>query len=232
LKRLFITEFTIIKKSKDLPQQAEVAQGVPGRLRPRIFLTFRHYKGGRSSAKRTGRLYPRRNPWYSLSEAESTSRHVVLSGVPWKKSPVTQPGIDPAAILQLNGWFSSNRLSLNLEKTYFSQFLTKNSMATDLHISYENRRISSIHRTKFLGLEIDDNLSWHCHIDQMTPKLNKVSYAIRFLKPLLPFEALRMVYFSTFHSIISYGIIFWDSSTYSKIIFKTQKKNSKNHYEL
>jgi len=27
-------------KGKDLPQQAEVAQGVPGRLRPRIFLTF------------------------------------------------------------------------------------------------------------------------------------------------------------------------------------------------
>jgi hypothetical protein len=27
-------------KGKDLPQQAEVAQGVPGRLRSRIFLTF------------------------------------------------------------------------------------------------------------------------------------------------------------------------------------------------
>ena len=27
-------------KSKGVPQQAEVAQGVPGRLRPRIFLTF------------------------------------------------------------------------------------------------------------------------------------------------------------------------------------------------
>ena len=27
-------------KSKGLPQQAEVAQGVPGRLRPQIFLTF------------------------------------------------------------------------------------------------------------------------------------------------------------------------------------------------
>jgi len=72
-----------------------VAQRVPGSLRPRIFLTFRHYKGGRSSAKRTGRLYPRRNPWYKLSEAESTSGHMVLSGIPWKKSPVTPPGIDP-----------------------------------------------------------------------------------------------------------------------------------------
>ena len=27
-------------KGKGLPQQAEMAQGVPGRLRPRIFLTF------------------------------------------------------------------------------------------------------------------------------------------------------------------------------------------------
>ena len=71
-----------------------MAQGVPGRLRSRIFLTFRHYKGGSSSAKRTGRLYPRRNPWYSLSEAKSTSGHMVLSGVPRKKSPVTPPGID------------------------------------------------------------------------------------------------------------------------------------------
>jgi len=66
------------KKSKGSPRQAEVAQGVPGRLRPRIFLTFRHYKGGSSSAKRIGRLYPKRNPWYSISEAESTSGHMVL----------------------------------------------------------------------------------------------------------------------------------------------------------
>jgi hypothetical protein len=40
---------------------------------------FRHYKGGRSSAKNTGRLYPRRKHRYSFSEAESTSGHIVLS---------------------------------------------------------------------------------------------------------------------------------------------------------
>ena len=85
-------------KSKGLLRQAEVAQGVPSRLRPRIFLMFRHYKSGRSSAKRPSHLYPRRNPWYSLSEAESTSGHVVLSGVPWKKSPLTPPGIDPGTV--------------------------------------------------------------------------------------------------------------------------------------
>jgi hypothetical protein len=86
--------YSNLKVSKRVPRQAEVAQEVPGRLKPRIFLTFWHYKGGRSSAKRTGCLYPRRNPWYALSEAESTSGHMVLSGVQRKKSPVTPPGID------------------------------------------------------------------------------------------------------------------------------------------
>jgi len=74
-------------KVKVIPRQAEVAQGVPGRLRPRIFLTFRHYKGGRSPAIRTGRLYPRRNPWCSFSEADSTPGHMVLSGGATEKNP-------------------------------------------------------------------------------------------------------------------------------------------------
>ena len=56
---------------KVIPQQTEVAQGVPGSLRPRIFLTFRHYKGGRSSAIGPGRLYLTRNPWYSFLETGS-----------------------------------------------------------------------------------------------------------------------------------------------------------------
>jgi hypothetical protein len=41
-------------------------------------------------------------------------------------------------IMQLNRWFKSNLLSLNLEKTHFLQFLTKNNQEIDLHISYAN----------------------------------------------------------------------------------------------
>jgi len=135
------------------------------------------------------------------------------------------------AILQLNRWFKSNLLLLNQEKTYFLQFLTIITNATDLHIPYDNKQISSIHSTKFLGLVIDNNLSLHCHIDQMIPKLNETSHVIRSLKPLLSFETLNMVYFSIVHSIISYGIIFWGVSTHSKIIFKIQN-NNKDYYEL
>jgi hypothetical protein len=56
------------------------------------FLDVRHSKGSRSSALRTGRLYPRRNPWYSFSEAESTPGHTVPSGGATEKIPSDTTG--------------------------------------------------------------------------------------------------------------------------------------------
>jgi hypothetical protein len=37
-------------------------------------------------------------------------------------------------------------------------------------------------------------------------------------------EAMRLIYFSYFHSILSYGIIFWGNSVHSKYIFKIKKR--------
>ena len=41
---------------------------------------------------------PEEIPGTQFSEAESTSGHMVLSGVPRKKSPVTPPEIDPGTV--------------------------------------------------------------------------------------------------------------------------------------
>ena len=37
-------------------------------------------------------------------------------------------------------------------------------------------------------------------------------------------ETLRLIYFSFVHSVPSYGIIFWGNSSYSRSIFKVQKR--------
>jgi hypothetical protein len=84
--------------------------------------------------------------------------------------------------------------------------------------------LGPLHSTKFLGLLIDNNLLWHCHIDRMIPRLNKAAYVIRALKQVLSFESITMVYYSIFHSVMLYGIIFWAISNYSKIIFKIKKR--------
>ena len=89
-----------------------------------------------------------------------------------------------------------------------------------------NSVITNINCTKFLALMIDSTLSGKDHIIEITPKLrvNKTSYVIRTLTFLRSPEILRMVYFSYFQSIMSYGIIFWGNSHHSINIFKIQKR--------
>jgi hypothetical protein len=55
--------FSLVGRAyKGLPQQAEVPQGVPGRLRPRIFFTFGTTRVVGRQPYVPGRLYPKRNP--------------------------------------------------------------------------------------------------------------------------------------------------------------------------
>ena len=88
----------IFNKVKVIPQQAEVTQGVPGSLRPRIFLTFgttmvvgRHpyapaaFTPGEILGIHFQRLNPSQGTWF-------------LREKPRKKSPVTPPGIDPGTV--------------------------------------------------------------------------------------------------------------------------------------
>jgi len=74
-------------KVKVIPQQAEVAQGIRDRLRPRIFLTFGTTRVAVCQPNVPAGLYPRRNPWYSFSEAESTSGPMVPSVGATEKIP-------------------------------------------------------------------------------------------------------------------------------------------------
>jgi hypothetical protein len=71
----------------------------------------------------------------------------------------------------LNEWFKANRLSLNLDKSRFMKFTTKNSPQTDLDISCANRLISKVCDTKFLGKYADSTLSWKNLIEQITDKV-------------------------------------------------------------
>jgi hypothetical protein len=104
------------------------------------------------------------------------------------------------------------------------QFSSKTNHAPMINVSHKSNLIHSVGLTKFLGLSLDSSLSWKPHIDQLTSKLNSAHYIIRPLKSLMPLETLRLIYFSNFHSIISYGIIFGGHTSYSTSLFKIQKR--------
>ena len=88
-----------------------------------------------------------------------------------------------------------------------------------------NKTIRNVPSVKFLGLLVDDALNWDQHINQIiASKLSSACYAIRKLTSLLSKNALKVLYFSYAHSIISYDIIIWGNSGNSIKIFRQQKK--------
>ena len=115
-------------------------------------------------------------------------------------------------------------ISINYNKTHYLQFNTKKSREYVLKLNYQGNYVKSSPHTKFLGLIIDDSLSWKAHIDQMMSKLNTACFVIRSLQAIMSTETLRMVYFAYIHSIMSYRIIFGGNKPYSEKIFKIQKR--------
>jgi hypothetical protein len=74
-----------------------------------------------------------------------------------------------------------------------------------------------------LDLQIH-NLNWKKHTAYVNPKLSSACFATRIVTPLFEADILKLTYFAYFHSIMSYGVIFWGNSTNNKRVFITQKK--------
>jgi hypothetical protein len=87
-----------------------------------------------------------------------------------------------------------------------------------------NNFITNSSYTKFLGVTMDNTLSWNNHIDLLVKKLSTACYIIRNAKTYMSASSSKMIYYAFFHSAMSYGIIFWGSSSHSSVIFRLQKK--------
>jgi len=125
---------------------------------------------------------------------------------------------------QLSKWFRSNLLFLNFDKTHFIQFNNASKCTSVTEIEYEDEQISIANETKFLGLYINNNLSWKTHIESIENKLSSACYVVRLVKLYVTANILKVIYYSYFHSIMSSGLAFWGNSPDSIKIFRLLKK--------
>ena len=130
---------------------------------------------------------------------------------------------------KINEWFISNRLSLNVEKTKFILF-HKPSKAENIPLKLPNLLINNkiVKReltTNFLGVLIDEKLSWKFHIKYIEGKISKNVAMLYRTKPFLNNESLKNLYFSFIHSYLSYCNIAWGSTNHTKLkkIYSKQK---------
>ena len=131
----------------------------------------------------------------------------------------------------INEWFISNKLSLNVKKTQFSIF-HKASRRDDSPLEFSKlfinkktiKRQSSI---KFLGILLNEYLSWKEHLKLTENKIVKNIGLIYKAKPYLNKDSLLALYFSCIHFFMNYANLVWRSTnrTYLRVI-KSQEKHA------
>jgi hypothetical protein len=124
----------------------------------------------------------------------------------------------------INTWLDSNLLNLNFNKTHYMEFKAKKYYKHNMLIQYNKNYIKNATEAKFLGLVIDETLSWSQHILQLTKRMATACYALRCIKHSLPIHTLKIIYSAHVHSIMSYGLIFWGSASCANNVFLLQKR--------
>ena len=98
---------------------------------------------------------------------------------------------------KLGDWLTSNKLSLNIKKTKYT-FFHKNSVKgsiplklPDLHIF--NKTIERTSSIKFLGVILDEHITWNEHIKTIKKKLAKIIGLLYKARVLLDKESLKTI---------------------------------------
>ena len=133
---------------------------------------------------------------------------------------------------QLFNWLCCNKLSLNINKTYYTLFRPTSSAPFDsndkLLINDKTiQRVGEINENeaiKYLGIYIDNHLTWNQHVNYLCSTLSKCLFFLNRAKHFLPHSALKSLYFALIQSRLQYGIEAWGNSTHIHKLAIIQKR--------
>ena len=128
-------------------------------------------------------------------------------------------------LLLIYDWLNTNKLSLNISKTKYMLFRYSQRRSNTiplLDIYIDGHKIDRVSTFDFLGVTINENLTWKDHINKVCTKVTKVIGIMARCKRFLPSHVLLKIYNALILSRINYGILCWGFE--NKRIYKLQKK--------
>lgn len=113
-------------------------------------------------------------------------------------------------IRKINNWMYNNDMSFNASKTKYILFKTQRQDTYDLPaILINNVEIQQTDQMKYLGLIIDEHLSWKPHISYLKKLLKPYLYVLKQTRYLMHVNTKKSLYFSYIHSHLSYMTALW-----------------------
>ena len=124
-------------------------------------------------------------------------------------------------------WLEANKWSLNIDKTNFIIFKSpQRSLPKNVSIKIGKFPIKRICYVKFLGVLLDENLSWKYHLTELSKKLARTCGMFFKVRHFLPINILVCLYYSLFSPFPQCGILVWGLTyeTHINPVFLLQKR--------
>ena len=112
----------------------------------------------------------------------------------------------------LNCWLMANKISLNSSKTELIVFRKNNMPMPNLRIKLNGVNLKPKPVIKYLGMLIDEHLTYKNHINILNAKLKRANNLLALSRHYLPQNLLKQIYYAQFHSHLSYGCQVWGST--------------------
>ena len=110
---------------------------------------------------------------------------------------------------KVNIWLKLNKLSLNTQKIKLILFHRKQKDLDEINVVINSIEIEHVPSFDFLGIMLDENLSWKSHIEMVGNKISKVTIILYKLKNVFPENVFVVLYNSLIVSYINYGLLLW-----------------------
>ena len=134
-----------------------------------------------------------------------------------------------ALLIKLLDWVNMNSLKLNVKKTHYMIFSNTHKSTNkeyNLNLKINNEPILQSHEERFLGVIMDDKLSWSAHRAAISMRISRNAGVLFRARHMFKIPTLKTLYFSFIQSHLVYCSTIWGTGSKHSLrsIFVAQKK--------
>ncbi len=137
--------------------------------------------------------------------ADDTTLPTTLDTVIRNTPNLNADNILKTELKNVNDWLKLNKLSMNIKKCKYMIFDTHRKIVKPFHLMIDETIIERFAEFNFLGLTLDENLSWKSNINKLSNRISKSIGILNKLKHFISIKTKILIY----NSYLNFGVVAW-----------------------
>ena len=106
-------------------------------------------------------------------------------------------------------WMCCNRLTLNVDKSCYMLFKRRGHVDGHIGVKIDNFDLNRVDSVKFLGVSLDERLSWRVHATNIASRISKLVPILYSVRSNLDLKSMKIIYYALIYPNIIHCNSVW-----------------------